>query len=853
MDRAGGLVTGRIPQAVFVMAGPGVGKSMFLDAVTERLDEATIVERIHGSPSLKHVPFGILAPYTFDLSAEDLASPVAVLRSVWTHFQQLKSGRNGSLVLVVDDAHHIDESSAAILVDMVAAGWSNVLVAARPRPGLPQPLNQLWYDGLAERIDLHPLDRRQLADALAAVLESAVPASVTDAFWQATEGNPLLVECLLSDARSGGALAKRNGLWHLNKPLPADGPELKSHVARDLARRSVEEQEALRLIALAAPVNRRSIEEIYGAELVRELIDQHLLADSGGYPSELLVRHPIVGEAIRKQVTISRSLHLRLKLQREAGIRPASDDAHLRNVEWALECGQPAADPDLLRAAITALRSGRSPEAVRLAGRITSGSGRSMARAVAARARFNMGDYTAARSLLEQVWTGLAPAETIAAAMLRTASCMAGGVALEHVLHLGADLPVGVDPSQARTMAVASGATEGAEEAKGQDLASRVLRHTLAAEQLIDQGQLQEALEYVGRAAAEAPMVDNTLYFYEEFVVFRAVCVYLGMGEWAAAERELDSYNERHGGVPQLFEGTMETLRGYSCVRQGKLELANRILLPATELLRAVDPLQLYRFCTSLGLYAAARVGDKSQAHRLAAELPAIVHLDQPGMGLRAAAYVHAGREYLERDGKGLAVLREHCTRDEVSRRPAVLLESLLLCIELGDYSLVESIGDVAADVDGRWAAGAAGLARQWLSEDPGALLEEANGLAAAGFPCLAREGYLRAATLLQDCGDTRRYRQSMSLLGKCDDVLGLKSRDDGSGTVSGVRLTRRERDIAQLAAQGLSDKDIAQRLMVSVRTVEGHLYRTYVKLGVRSRDELLPMLPLPASPHSGK
>ena len=41
-----------------------------------------------------------------------------------------------------------------------------------------------------------------------------------------------------------------------------------------------------------------------------------------------------------------------------------------------------------------------------------------------------------------------------------------------------------------------------------------------------------------------------------------------------------------------------------------------------------------------------------------------------------------------------------------------------------------------------------------------------------------------------------------------------------------------------------LWDRKIAQRLMVSVRTVEGHLYRTYVKLGVRSRDELDSALP---------
>ncbi|WP_440710919.1 helix-turn-helix transcriptional regulator [Herbiconiux sp. YIM B11900] len=51
--------------------------------------------------------------------------------------------------------------------------------------------------------------------------------------------------------------------------------------------------------------------------------------------------------------------------------------------------------------------------------------------------------------------------------------------------------------------------------------------------------------------------------------------------------------------------------------------------------------------------------------------------------------------------------------------------------------------------------------------------------------------------------------------------------------------LSARELELAGLAASGLSNREIAERLVLSVRTVETHLQRVYRKLGVRGRDEL--------------
>ena len=55
--------------------------------------------------------------------------------------------------------------------------------------------------------------------------------------------------------------------------------------------------------------------------------------------------------------------------------------------------------------------------------------------------------------------------------------------------------------------------------------------------------------------------------------------------------------------------------------------------------------------------------------------------------------------------------------------------------------------------------------------------------------------------------------------------------------------LTEAERETARYAADGLSNKAIAQRLYLSVRTVESRLQTVYNKLGIRGRDALGPAL----------
>jgi DNA-binding NarL/FixJ family response regulator len=111
-----------------------------------------------------------------------------------------------------------------------------------------------------------------------------------------------------------------------------------------------------------------------------------------------------------------------------------------------------------------------------------------------------------------------------------------------------------------------------------------------------------------------------------------------------------------------------------------------------------------------------------------------------------------------------------------------------------------------------------------------GALLfaADAAAQAAAAYSRQGRRGSAHAAAAYA-------HRLAQACEGACTPAL--------IAITAPLPLTPREREIVTLAAGGLSNRQIAQRLVVSVRTVENHLYRACAKLGTTDRTELAALL----------
>ncbi|MFJ8778500.1 LuxR C-terminal-related transcriptional regulator [Streptomyces sp. NPDC102476] len=129
------------------------------------------------------------------------------------------------------------------------------------------------------------------------------------------------------------------------------------------------------------------------------------------------------------------------------------------------------------------------------------------------------------------------------------------------------------------------------------------------------------------------------------------------------------------------------------------------------------------------------------------------------------------------------------------------------------------------------------------LAHDDGPALDRAaRALEERGFLLFAAEAYAQAVRAHRDPSAARVSRtRAVALARRCQGARTPAL----SGLVLG-ELTARQRQIVTLAAAGLSNRQIAEKLTLSIRTVGNHLYSAYARLGASDRDALPCLVELP-------
>jgi DNA-binding NarL/FixJ family response regulator len=166
-----------------------------------------------------------------------------------------------------------------------------------------------------------------------------------------------------------------------------------------------------------------------------------------------------------------------------------------------------------------------------------------------------------------------------------------------------------------------------------------------------------------------------------------------------------------------------------------------------------------------------------------------------------------------------------------------VLARHAAVCF--GDPGQAAPLAALAERVDGPRAPAAAAHAAALADQNAEGLLAASAQLERLELLLLAADAAAQAAALHRAQGRATQAAFAAAL------AAGLAQRCEDARTpallagISPLPISAREREVATLAATGLTNRQIAARLHVSVRTVEGHVYRACTRLDLADRAAL--------------
>jgi DNA-binding CsgD family transcriptional regulator len=859
MERILAGLQGPAPVA-FVLAGAaGVGKTRLASELAGlAAGRGFATAQAVGSRAAAAIPFGAFAPFLPE-SGHAAGDLLGLLREA-SGAIAARAGPHRRLLLVVDDAQLLDDGSAALVHQLVAAGACSVLAGVRVPGPAPDLVTGLWKDGMAERIDLAAWDEAQTGEVAAAALGGPVSRATVRRLWELSGGNALFVRELLIGAAGSGALTQAGGIWSLRRPLTAPG-RLVELVASRLGTLAPGTTAVIELLAAGEPL---------GIPLLEQITDPGCLEDAeargfvrvgqDGRRMQARLAHPVYGEVLRQNLpaTSLRRISTMLAGAIEAtGARRRED--LLRLGRWRLETGSPG-DPALMtRAARRAQAMFDADLAARLAQAALEAGGGVEAGLTLGEARFRSGRYREAEAVLAAMTplcrTDIEVAQIANARAYNLQNLLGDRAAAAAVLDealaaVTEDVPRLQLLGRLASMKVFEGDPERALAAARPLLASgddaMISRGShISAVALALLGRCDEAVKAAQMRPASRRRA-GIVSHVPELALIGAVLGHAGAGRFDRAERDAATGQQACLAVGDA-EGhaTFLLLTGLVLIERGQLARASGVFLDAASVNRELhDPMAL-RWCLAGIALAEAISGHQDRAMAAAAERD---ELPAGPMTLYETDLIDRSRAWVSVCGGDLPQARRILTA-AADRAAAVRMrvaEGHLRhdLARLGEAKLaVSRLAALAGEVDGQYLPALAAHAAALVSGTAAEIEAAGSALEALEASLLAAEAYTAAAAAWRSGGLARRAAatawRAAELAAACGnpDTPGL-----AAGTAAG-RLTRREQQVAALAAAGASSRQIADRLVLSVRTVDSHLHSAYTKLGVTSRSELAQVL----------
>jgi DNA-binding CsgD family transcriptional regulator len=717
-------------------------------------------------------------------------------------------------------------------------------------------LAPLWTRARVRRIDLGDLPRAGIDTLLHLVLGGPVDGTTTNEIWTASQGNILFVRELVLGSLEHDRLVVQRGTWRLTGPVVTTA-RLAELVESRLRELGPQERETLEILAVWEPAGLAELEALAGPVVLEAL--EHAGAISlhiDGRRQLVGLAHPLYGEILRGQMPALRRRRLLLEHAERIERRGSRRRGDLLTVATARLEATGVADAELLVRAARLARYGRDFEQVERLTRAALLNGAGVeASLLLGEARHELGGFEEAESVLAtaEAATDVDDELYVLVAGMRYLNLMWGLNRSDEALSANAVARQRVgDRPGATALAVIDGM-----------LLTYSGRPRQALELLSGLAATDDPWERAVRAIAELPAL--IAIGRPETAVARARQAYADRHDFnepvAIADASIHTIHEIHalldaGRVAEgaaLAEANYDAVPataapdvamwfafhvGRAAVLAGRPATAVRWLRDALARSDAHHFTGPCRLILSYLAMAHAWLGDAVASTTAAAELEALPEMafarpDQefgPAWARVAAGDVPGGRELL-RAAADLAASRDHFGVEAWLRHDVVRLG--------GAPTVVARLEELAEDAEGLLVPVYARHARAVVSGRPDALVAVADEFVGIGAGLLAAETLTEAAAGSQRQGDRRGASASLVRAG------GLANACEGARTpglatpASIVPLTARERDVAMLAAQGESSKSIAERLYLSVRTVDNHLQNVYGKLGVTGRREL--------------